>query len=258
MDLLQEILTNKRREVEKAQSIHPVETLRTRETEMRDFYDILARDGMSIIAEIKRKSPSRGVISLESDLVEIARQYEANGARAISVLTDGKYFSGSLNFLREIRARVALPILRKDFILSDYQIWESYHAGADAILLILDVLTGAEAVHLYNLAMNLGLGVLVETHSEKSLEKLPLINPAIVGVNSRDLQSMEIEFDRMIRLVNQVPDESIKVAESGIIDSSHLQRAVHAGFDAALIGTALMESENPGQALRQLLDGVKR
>ena len=206
-----------------------------------------------MVAEVKRKSPSQGEISHTFDHVRIAKSYEQNGASALSVLTDEKYFGGSLEFLQDIRASVKLPVLQKDFIISTYQIWESYHAGADAILLILDALETQQVREYYQLAKELGLHVLVETHSREGMEKMDGISPQIVGINARNLHTMNIEFSRMLVMRQSLPEFAITVAESGMTASRHLKQAREAGYHAALVGTALMSTENPGSTLAEFI-----
>ncbi|MCF7803564.1 MAG: indole-3-glycerol phosphate synthase TrpC [Candidatus Marinimicrobia bacterium] len=254
MSILQEIISHKWGEVERHSAKVPVDTLKDRNSPIRDFANALVGDEISIIAEIKRKSPSQGSINPSMDIVEIAESYEKAGAKALSVLTDEKYFGGSLDFLREIREAVDIPVLRKDFIISEYQVWESYNAGADAILLILDGLELETAENLYALASELGIHVLVETHSAESLECIHALNPEIIGINARNLDTMEIEFQRMLNLYEDLPGNAIAVAESGITEPEHLHRVAKTGYDAALIGTAFMKTDDPGKTLRTYLE----
>ncbi|MBS1272526.1 MAG: Indole-3-glycerol phosphate synthase [Candidatus Marinimicrobia bacterium] len=258
MSVLQEILAIKSEEVAERKRKVPLNSLQERSDDIRDYHSALAGGGMSVIAEIKRKSPSQGQISADTNHVGIAKSYEQNRAVALSVLTDEKYFGGSLKFLQNIREAVDLPVLRKDFIISEYQIWESYHAGADAVLLILDALAASQFAEFYQLADELGLHVLVETHSSKSVEKLAEVLPKIVGVNARNLHTMEIEFDRMLAMRKDLPESMLAVAESGITAPDHLKQAMDAGYDAALIGTAFMSTENPGETLGNYLAEVRQ
>jgi len=256
MSVLQQILETKRAEVEQRKRSHPANRFPERSDAVRDFAGALAGDGIGIIAEIKRKSPSRGDLMPDADPVEVAQSYEANGAAALSVLTDRTYFGGSLEFLQEIRSRVALPVLRKDFIIDRYQVRESFAAGADAILLILEAMEFAEVQACYNLARELGLHVLVESYADRSLELLQELHPTIAGVNARDLSSMAVDFEGMLRKRAAIPAKSIAVAESGILEPAQLRQAGEAGFQAALIGTAFMQTGDPGKALRRFADAA--
>jgi len=253
MNKLKEILDVKREEVEAARKRTPPENLRARQSEIRDFSSALDGRNISVIAEIKRRSPSRGDLRMDTDPVDIALSYERHGAAAISVLTDSTYFAGDLDLVRRIREYVALPVLRKDFIIDEYQVWESYHAGADAILLILDAFSGDEAENLYSLATGLGMHVLVEAYREESLEQIAAMRPVIAGINARDLGTLELDFTRMLRRRNRIPDDSIAVAESGVTSPDHLKQVVKSGYDAVLIGTAFMCESDPGDALSRYL-----
>lgn len=257
MTILDEIIRNKWEEVRAARQQTPLEALKTRSDGIRDFHGALSGDGISVIAEIKKKSPSKGEIQMSADPVDIAKSYEQNGATAISVLTDEQYFGGSLEFLRHIREEVDIPILRKDFIIDEYQVWESYHAGADAILIILDAVVTETAIRLHSVARELGLHVLVESYTEESLSNAHRLKPEIVGINARDLTSMTLDLDAMIEKCQSLPDAIIKVAESGITEPAHLDKVAEAGFDAALIGTAFMKTENPGKTLSAYLEFVR-
>jgi indole-3-glycerol phosphate synthase len=257
MTILDEIIRNKWEEVRAARQQTPLEALKTRTDDIRDFRGALSGDGISVIAEIKKKSPSKGEIQMSADPVDIAQSYEQHGAAAISVLTDEEYFGGSLDFLRQIRAEVSIPILRKDFIIDEYQVWESYHAGADAILIILDAVVTETAIRLHGVARELGLHVLVESYTEESLGNAHRLEPEIVGINARDLTSMTLDLDAMIEKSRSLPHRIIKVAESGIIEPAHLAKVAEAGFDAALIGTAFMQTESPGKTLGEYLEYVR-
>ena len=257
MTILDEIIRNKWEEVRAARQQTPVEALKSRTDDIRDFHGALSSDGISVIAEIKKKSPSKGEIQMSADPVDIAKSYEQNGAAAISVLTDSHYFGGSLEFLQQIRDQVNIPILRKDFIIDEYQVWESYHAGADAILIILDAVVTETAIRLHGVARELGLHVLVESYTEESLGNAHRLKPDIVGINARDLTSMTLDLDAMIEKSQSLPQRIITVAESGITEPAHLGKVAEAGFDAALIGTAFMQTDNPGETLSEYLEFVR-
>ncbi len=218
-----------------------------------NFKEALDKNGVQIIAEVKLKSPSEGEIQDSTDVLNIAKEYEKNGAAAISVLTDKEFFGGSLDFLTKIKEQVKIPILRKDFVISEYQVYESYLAGADAILLIAEALDKIQFISLYKKARDLGMDVLVEFHSEVSLNKVLEIEPDIFGVNSRNLETMKVNISWFEKMAPNIPQSAIKVAESGIKTSSDLDFVSQLGYDAALIGTSLMKSESPGKTLKKLL-----
>jgi len=255
MNFLQEIVSRKYGEVAELQSRLSLEKLKrmTRTVPLVNFKAALEGDGLQIIAEIKRKSPSEGVLIKKADLVSIALDYQRNGAAALSVLTDETYFGGSLAFLREIKAAVSLPVLRKDFIVSEYQVYESWVAGADAILLIVETLERDQLIKLYHLARDLGLSVLVEFHTLDRLQELRSLKADILGVNSRNLETMKTDLQRFKMAADQFPPGALKVAESGIHTGRDLRYVQDLGYDAALIGTAFIKSPSPGATLKDLL-----
>ncbi|HKJ69130.1 MAG TPA: indole-3-glycerol phosphate synthase TrpC [bacterium] len=258
MNVLQDILATKRNELARLQRTRPMDSFSDRADAVRDFAGALCTDRIAVIAEIKRRSPSGGV--LFSDLIptEVARSYQENGAAAISVLTDQHYFGGDLRFLQDIRSVVDLPVLRKDFVISEYQVRESYAAGADAILLILEALEFEDLRELYELANGLGLHVLVESYTHESLRFLTKLQPEIAGINARNLATMDVDFQEMIAKRTSLPEDCIAVAESGILSPEQLTDAEQAGYNAALIGTAFMQHGTPGETLRSFLEAVER
>ncbi|MBT5956532.1 MAG: indole-3-glycerol phosphate synthase TrpC [Candidatus Marinimicrobia bacterium] len=255
MNILEKIIDSKLLEVAEKSKIIPIERLQDSQRlyAIRDFKNSLQSNYIDIIAEIKRKSPSMGDILPNSSPKEIAKQYMKNGASAISVLTDEPFFGGKLDYISEVKAVVDIPILRKDFIITEYQIWESYHAGADAILLIADALAQDQMKTLYELAHELGLHVLVETHDLDLIPIIVSLNPEIVGINCRNLKNMETDIQWFSQAIELLPPNSIKVAESGIFENTHLEFIETLGFDAALVGTSLMKTGEPGCALAHLL-----
>lgn len=207
---------------------------------------------VSIIAEIKRASPSAGRIRQEVMVEHQARAYQAGGAAALSVLTDGPFFGGSLEDLAEAREAVKVPVLRKDFILDPIQLYESRISGADALLLIAAVLVQDDLRTLYEEVLALGMTPLVEVHTEEELEKLLEMNPPIVGINNRNLSTLEVSLDTCRRLRHRIPPEVLVVAESGIEDPTDIELLLEAGVDAFLIGTSLMRCPDPTALLRRL------
>ena len=226
---------------------------------VRPFGDALARPGrVNVIAEHKRRSPSRGAIREDLAPVDVARRYEAAGAIAISVLTDESFFGGRLDHLVQARAAVALPVLRKDFVLDPWQVWEARAAGADAVLLIVAALTDAELRGLLGVAREAGVDALVEVHDPSELARALAAGSRIVGVNNRDLKTLAVSLQPALSLAPAIPDDVVAVAESGIRTSADLRRLGDAGFDAFLVGERLMSAPDPGEALRELIAGAER
>ena len=205
----------------------------------------------AVIAEIKRSSPSAGKIA-EADPAARARAYEAAGAAAVSVLTEPLHFDGSLADLRAVHLAVGVPVLRKDFLVHPSQVIESRVEGADAVLLIAAALSGSELKALIAAAADLGLGALVETHSEADLEKALATDAPVIGVNARDLETLEVDAARALALLGRVPEDRIAVLESGIASRADVERAGAAGASAVLVGEALMRAEDPAATLREL------
>ena len=212
---------------------------------------LLAAGAPAVIAEIKRSSPSAGKIA-EADPAARARAYEAAGAAAVSVLTEPLHFDGSLADLRAVHLAVGVPVLRKDFLVHPSQVIESRVEGADAVLLIAAALSGSELKALIAAAADLGLGALVETHSEADLEKALATDAPVIGVNARDLETLEVDAARALALLGRVPEDRIAVLESGIASRADVERAGAAGASAVLVGEALMRAEDPAATLREL------
>jgi indole-3-glycerol phosphate synthase len=217
-----------------------------------DFRAAMAGPGISVIAEVKRKSPSAGVIA-DPDPGEQAARYERGGASAISVLTEPRYFDGSLSDLRSVRRRTSLPILRKDFIVHPAQVMEARAEGADAILLIASVLTVPEIDELMAVGRDLGMAAMVEVHSRDDLEKAVSADAQIIGVNARDLESLDVDLDQALELARIVPRERMVVVESGIRERRQVEQAERAGASAVLVGETLMRAKRPEVTLRRLL-----
>ena len=211
--------------------------------------------GLAVIAELKKASPSKGVIREEFDPVEIALQLEAGGAAALSVLTEERFFQGSLANLRRASAAVWLPCLRKDFMVDEFQMLEARANRADAVLLIVAALTDAELKTLRKSARSFGLDVLCEVHDAEELERALQLECECVGVNSRDLKTFEVSLERACELAQKLPKSAVRVAESGIHTQGDMRRLRAAGFEAFLIGESLMRESRPGGALAHLLRG---
>jgi indole-3-glycerol phosphate synthase len=212
-----------------------------------------ALTGPAVIAELKKASPSKGLIRAEFDVASLAKQMEGGGAAVLSVLTDEKFFQGSLENLRRASAAVSIPCLRKDFMVDEFQVLEARANAADAILLIVAALTDAELRTLRNAATAHDLDVLCEVHDRAELERALDLDCECVGVNSRDLRTFEVSLDRACELAALLPSSAVKVAESGIHTAADMQRLRAAGYDAFLIGESLMRQAQPGEALAKLL-----
>lgn len=223
--------------------------------EFRSLARALRRDdgGLGLIAEVKRASPSAGVIAPSFAPVATATAYAAAGAHAVSVLTDGRFFGGSLRHLADIRAAVELPLLRKDFILDEVQIYEAVCAGADAILLIAAALSPERLAALHREAVDFQLDVLVEVHTLEELDRALAVDPALVGINNRDLNDFSVDLATTERLAEEVPDEVVLVSESGIKTAADSRRLLACGVDALLVGETLMRSGDIPAKIAELL-----
>ena len=220
----------------------------------RDFEAALrATDPPALIAEVKRASPSAGVIAEDANPSVLARDYEAGGAAAISVLTEPRHFQGSLADLQAVRSSVSIPVLRKDFLIHPSQVIEARATGADAVLLIVAAVTDPELHALLAAARDLGLAALVETHSEADLRRALETDATIVGVNARDLESLEVDVAAALARVEAVPEDRIAVLESGIASRADIDAALRAGASAILVGESLMRADEPARAVRKLL-----
>ncbi len=256
-DILEEIVAYKRIEVAAQKEQMPprklyaeVERMMAQVVEKRSLSQALTEDDYGIIAEFKRKSPSKGWIKEDGKSEEIPLAYEQNGAAALSILTDEKYFGGSLDFVRKARPLVNLPILRKDFIIDEYQLFQARHVGADAVLLIAADLKKEEARSLTAMAHELALEVLLELHSEHELDYADLPVDAI-GVNNRNLGTFVTDVQNSFRMAGRLPEDRVLVSESGIAGPGVIRLLREAGYRGFLIGETFMKSENPGEALKE-------
>lgn len=219
----------------------------------RDFKAVLKGDGTRIIAELKKASPSKGIIREDFDHITIAETYAEAGAAAISVLTDNHYFKGDIEYLSQARQVVNIPLLRKDFIVDEYQVAEARVYGADAILLIATVLSEKELQYLYNLSHDFGMNVLVEVHNKKDLKKALNIGADIIGINNRDLQKFKTDILTTVELAKIIPDDKIIVSESGINSVDDIKMLKEGGADAFLIGEAFMREVDFGAKVREFI-----
>ncbi|HVQ29044.1 MAG TPA: indole-3-glycerol phosphate synthase TrpC [Vicinamibacteria bacterium] len=219
----------------------------------RPFREAVGGDGLNIIAEFKRRSPSKGALREDLTASGVAQAYEAGGARALSVLTEEDFFGGHLGDLRQARAATRLPTLRKDFLVDPYQVWEAWIAGADAVLLIVAALGEKDLRKLLDTALEAGLDPLVEVHDERELDTALTCGARLVGVNNRDLQTLEVSLDTALRIAPHIPDDVVAVAESGIATGADVRRLRDAGYDAFLVGEHFMTAPDPGQAVKGLI-----
>jgi indole-3-glycerol phosphate synthase len=254
--ILDQIVQSKREEIAEHKRQRPFQALAESElyrAPRRGFAAALARPGRAIIAEVKKASPSRGVIRADFDAVAIARAYASGGARALSVLTDAPFFQGSLAYLEAIRRVVDLPLLRKDFVLDPYQVHEARAFGADAVLLICAILDDDSLRELFRLASRLDLDALVEVHSREELERAVRCGATLVGINNRDLRTFVTRLEVAETLAPLAPRQMTVVAESGLKTAADLERLEASGVRAFLIGETLMVASNPAAALGALL-----
>ncbi len=261
-DILEEIVAHKRLEVERQKEEMPpqklyarVEELMSDETERHSMRQSLAESPYGIIAEFKRKSPSKGWIHADTAPMDVVPLYAQNGASALSILTDQEYFGGSMDYVRQVRPHVAIPILRKDFIIDEYQLFQAKEIGADAVLLIAADLTLSECRTLAHTAHELGLESLLEIHSEKELDYVAC-EVDMVGVNNRNLGTFHTDVQNSFRLSSLLPDDMLRVSESGISKPETIRLLREVGFRGFLIGECFMREENPGEALTKFLSAL--
>ena len=255
--ILDKIVATKREEVLRAKETTPADELRRRSADapdVRDFFAALAEpEEISLIAEVKKASPSKGVIREDFDPVEIARTYQRHGAACISVLTDEPYFRGSLDYLRQIRGNVDLPVLRKDFVIDPYQVVEARAAGADAVLLIAECLDDPMLKELHDAIVDLGMTPLVELFEPDNLVRVLNAGTRLVGINNRDLRTFEVDLNHTLTLRRRIPDDRVVVGESGIRSRADVELLQSAGVGAMLVGESLMASADIGAAVDELL-----
>lgn len=255
MNILEKIAINKRMEIEELKINFPLEQIQKElpATEPHRFKRVLeASNTISIIAEIKKGSPSRGIISEDFDPLRLAELYCDGGAAALSVLTESKFFYGDYNYIRQIKKQFDIPVLCKDFILDPYQVYHAKWLGADAILLIIRLLTKEMLSRLYETAMNIGIDVLVETHDEHEVQTALDNDVDIIGVNNRNLETFDVDIQTAVKLSGLIPDSKIKVAESGIFSKEDVRVLREAGYSSLLIGEALVKAEKPDELIREL------
>ncbi|MDR7522441.1 MAG: indole-3-glycerol phosphate synthase TrpC [Armatimonadota bacterium] len=261
MMVLDEIVAHKRQEVAASRTVVPPGEMEARALAApppRDFAAAIAGPPVRLIAEVKRASPSAGGIRRDADPAVFARHYQRAGAAAVSVLTDRRYFSGHTDDLLAVRRAVSLPVLRKDFVVDPYQVYESRALGADAILLIVGTVPSRDLAALGRLAGRLGLTPVFEVHTEAQVDEALEAGARVIGINNRDLQTLQVDLDTTVRLRPRIPRGRVVVSESGITTPDDVVRVCGAGIDAVLVGTALMASADPVAHLQALRLAAER
>lgn len=259
-DILNKIVATKHEEIAAAMRVKPLSAVRSDAEAMRDdvrdfagaLWTKLGARQSAVIAEIKKASPSKGVLREHFIPAEIAKSYEAGGAACLSVLTDRDYFQGSAEFLREARAACSLPVIRKDFIVDAYQVYEARAMGADCILLIVGALEWNQMLALEALAHELNMDVLVESHDADELEAALTLSTPLIGINNRDLRTFNVSLQTTIGLLDQIPSDKTVITESGILSPSDVSLMREHKVNSFLVGEAFMRADDPGQALRTL------
>ena len=254
--ILDEIVEKRKEQLQREMDNFPLEDMKEMALNSKNknygFKEALQKDGLSIIAEVKKASPSRGVIAEEFRPVETALAYEEAGAAAISCLTEEHYFKGGSKYFADIRAKVDLPMLRKDFIIDPYQIYEAKVLGADAVLLIAAILSEEKMKEFYELAKSLGLDCLAEVHNEEELKQTTACKCDIIGINNRNLKTFEVDLNTTSKLAPKIPYEAVLVSESGMMTKEDLLNVRKQGADGALIGEAFMRADNIQETMKEL------
>jgi len=258
MNLLNKIVDRKKKRLNSLKTKVPLREIRSRASDVewpRNFRNALMRDSgpIRLVAEIKKASPLKGVLRQDFNPVTIASIYERKNVDAISVITEEDYFQGKLEYLLDVKKITDRPLLRKDFIFDEYQIYESKEKGADAILLIASMLDENQSVEFLHLAKEIGLSVVFEVHDFKELEMVLHINAGVIGINNRDLKTLSINLNTTFKLKKEIPFEKIVVSESGIKTREDVRRLENAGIDSILVGTAFMEAEDIGKKIDEFM-----
>lgn len=256
MSVLGDILSGVREDLDDRMAALPLEELKratTKQDPALDPMPVFRGEGVSILAEVKRASPSKGALAPIKDPAGLAADYEAGGAAAISVLTEERRFGGTLNDLREVRGKVGVPVLRKDFIVSSYQLWEARAAGADLALLIVAALDQNALIALVERAVSIGLTPLVEVHDEEELDRAIDADAKLIGINARDLKTLEVDRTAFARLSPRVPDGVVRVAESGVRGPHDVIEYAREGADVVLVGESLVRDNNPRSSVADLV-----
>jgi len=262
MDILQQIVTFKRTEVSIKMVHHPESKLENSPLYVRKCFSLkeaLRKAGASqIIAEFKRQSPSKGIINSKAGVVETTRGYAQAGASGVSILTDKKFFGGSPQDIEIARQDLEIPVLRKDFILTTYQITEAKAIGADVVLLIAAILSASQIAEFALFAKELGMEVICEIHNEDELTKALQPNVDIIGVNNRNLKNFQVSIENSVRLAEKIPNEFLKITESGLHEAADIVRLRELGYEGFLIGETFMKEEKPAEALKKLIEQLPK
>ena len=255
--ILSKIINEKRKEIERSRIALPDQKLKELAQKVylkSSFKRNIARPHhINLIAELKKASPSKGIIRGDFNPLKIALTYQANGASALSVLTDERFFEGNLGILKKLKGKVTLPLLRKDFIIDEYQIYESLYYGADAILLIAHILTTEELANFYKLSKELGMDVLVEVQNEEDVEKALKSGASIIGINNRDLTTFRVDLANTQRLIRLIPESKVRVSESGIKTYEDVMFLKSLGINSVLIGETFLKSDDIGAKVRDVM-----
>lgn len=257
MDTLTEICLKKREHVEYKKTLRTIDDMKYMATDQplpSGFISALrSAQGPALIAEVKKASPSKGIIRHDFDPIKIAQEYQKAGAPCLSVLTDEPYFQGCDGYMVSIKKAVNIPVLRKDFMIDPYQIYESRTLGADCILLIMAALEDSEATELYEIARELRMDILVEVHNLEELERSKKLDPMMIGVNNRNLKTLDVDVKTSHDLLRYMPKNCFKVSESGLADNETIKSLHSVGYNAFLVGESLMRQENIAEAVKQLI-----
>ena len=255
--ILSRIIEEKRKVVDEAKRAKPqgdlIKEIKSLSVKSSFKKNISRPHHINLIAEIKKASPSKGILRGDFNPVKIAITYQAGGASAISVLTDERFFEGRLEYIPKVRGNVSIPILRKDFFIDEYQIYETVASGAEAILLIPEILSMAQMTKFYNLATELGLDCLVEVHNEEDIEKALAIGASIIGINNRDLHTFKVDLGVTQRLIRMIPQNKVIVSESGIKSYEDIMFLKSLGINAVLVGEAFMEADDIAAKMREMM-----
>lgn len=252
MGLLEKIINEKKEEVEEKKRLNPLVDMKIEPAEPQNFKNAIKKNHLTLIAEIKRASPSMGVILKRFNPQKFAKIYESSDVDAISFVSDKKFFGGKVEMIKEIKKASSLPVLRKDFIIDEYQIYESHFFGADAILLIVRILPFERLKRFVKIAHNLGIATVLEVHTPTEIDKALRTDTEIIGINNRDLDTLTVGIDVSLRLKSLIPNGYTTISESGISSSDDVKRLMDVGFDAILVGTSLLIANDIVKKIKEL------
>ena len=259
MNILEKICNLKKKNIESLKKTISVQELmhKKRKVQKKSFIDSFKKDKLNLIAEIKKKSPSAGLIRKDFNVIEIAKLYKKAGAECLSILTEKNFFGGNIHFMDTVKKATNLPILRKDFIIDEWQIYESYHHGADCILLIVAILEDKQIKNYLNIAKNLNLDVLVEVHNETETKRAIDLGVKCIGINNRNLKTLKIDLNCFEKLSKLIPKYTVKIAESGLTQNKQLLRLRESGADGFLVGEFLLKQKDIFLSTKELIKNDK-